>query len=399
MSTRMLSAMVLVALAGAIGGTARAGLDYFAVNSGGSDDTTYVFTYDTVAKTVALVYKAPWVAVSGANHPSDRVSAGADYSFWTGGSMTAAAGGVERFTTADKLAWTSSLQVTMYNETGAQEFYDSTVRGAVNAAPVGCGAAELADGTVFAGESRINAYGVGSHVGHIGDDPAIWTADAQHLGILAAPGLGGTGSNGENAADVASTVAGAANRFAVTGVEGNDHTYVYNSDGTFKAELTDLGTLQLSGLGSMKTAPLGDVILQLTSSHGTSPTIQVEGRWVTDALFDQVAISAFNVNKPGSGDFFFRATDVDGTESGLIMVVGHVLSPDRVGVWFFDTAGNPTTTNPFDLSPFDSHLVGRTNASGAGLFAAEGDGELIPEPGGAALLLLGGALGLRRRRR
>jgi MYXO-CTERM domain-containing protein len=379
-------------------GPAAAGLEYFAVNDGANDADIRVFSYDTVAKAVSLV---DTVTLTGNNTANAKmVSAGTDLSFWAGGSGGAGSTGegVERFSpNAPATAWSSDVYVKMNGETGASEYYDSNVRGAVNSDTVGPGGAELADGTILFADVRSDTYAVGDATGQSGTVTAVFTADAQHMGNLNTT-LGGVGQ-GENPADVASTVAGSAGRFAVTGGARDLNVMVYNADGTFRGNLTNLSGGSNSAVGSMKTPGMGDVILQLDANRSTSPTIRVCGRSVAEPTFDTLLVPQFTVPIPTTGAYFIEATDVDGTQSGLIMVVGEARgggTGDSPAVQFFDTAGNPTTPNPFRLEDIDPTL-NSTDPRGAALFEVEETGAPIPEP--APVGLLGLALLATRRRR
>jgi hypothetical protein len=369
--------------------TAFGGLDYFAIQNGGSTSIR-IFSYDTVAKTVALVDTVTTTA-SGSGHVK-VVSAGSDLSFWAGVS-SGASDGVERFT-GDGSSWANNVYVKMNAETAAGEYYDTSVasRVGLNTDTVGPGAAELDDGTIFVAEAREDTYAMGDITGQSGTVTAVFTADALHMGDLDST-LGGLSAS--RPADVASTIAGSANRFVTTGGLGDFDVMVYNADGTFKGDLTNLAGGGRSGVGSMKVSGSGDVILQIASDRSTNPIIKINGRSVTEgAAFDSIVISEFSIVKP-AGDYFVEAYDVDGTQSGLIMVVGEVRrSGDSPGVWFFDTSGNPTTTNPFYLKDLDASLSD-VDTRGAGLFEAAA--LPVAEPAGVGIAGLA-LLGLRRRR-
>jgi hypothetical protein len=129
----------------------------------------------------------------------------------------------------------------------------------------------------------------------------------------------------------------------------------------------------------MKTKAMGDVILQVGSDRSPAPTMKVSGRSCAEGTFDNLVISEFGITKPATGDYFVEAHDVDGTQSGLIMVVGDGRrSDDSPSVQFFTTGGVATTTNLFYLKDYDSSFVaGQKYPRGAALFKTVAAGGTI----------------------
>lgn len=366
--------------------TAGAATDYFVINRG-DNSVSHIFTYDTVAKTISEVGEVTWT-LSGSNG-GQRVTAGLDGAFWTGESGSSVEG-VERWIPNNDLtAWSNDFAI---NVAGT---------GGTSSDPVGPGAGELANGIFMAADMRNSHFGAGAVNSAWSGTQSASTAFLT-TGTLS-PTLGSTGV-GSTAADIATTIAGSSNRFILTSNLNNSDIVVYEGDATPRDTdntLTNLTNETLySAIGTMKTAAMGDVVLQLSSGRSLSPTITIQGRYVDDANFDNVAISSFTVPQPGSGPIWIEGTDVDGTQSGLIMVVGMArgTAGDSIAVQFFNTDGT-AHSGMFYMRDYDIGLAtgtASTYSSGAGLYFAP-----VPEPATVALLTLGG-LGLaataRRRR-
>ena len=386
-------------------------VDYFAVGQQGTTGgTIHVFTYDTVAKSVSHVTSfgsvgKPNTAVSVAALPGYGIVAGESGS-------SQAWEGVSRWITADKLTWTNDLAVDMAGETGTGEFFDTGVRvGTATTDTATISAAMLKDESLFVVDSRSQGgnryYGVGNVTGQSGVVSAIFPSDAQHLGNL----VDNTGTDTQPI-NVAGTIEGTANRFAVsTEIGTTQGVMVYNNDGTFKGSITRLGGGQTwHDMGNFKSSDKGDLILQINGIRDYPATIQVDATSVADVGFNTQAF-VFSVPDPGTVPRWIQPQDVDGTESGLIVVLGQTRGGNLPGadgdvssVQFFESADGitwtPTTQHPFRLQDVSGVPAGlRYVESVAALYAAaEQDGGVIPEPAGLSLVGLG-LMALRRKRR
>ena len=153
---------------------------------------------------------------------------------------------------------------------------------------------------------------------------------------------------------------------------------VYNSNGTFKGYLTRLGTFSKHGIGNFKNATWGDLIIQLNGTRSDPALVAFNTRWVDDVLWDtQVSATTLpNVKGTGTGIYFIDPRNIDGTESGRIIVFGETRGGggDFYGVWIFESYDNgltwsPTTSNPVNLKNITGTPANVTGTDIAALFA------------------------------
>jgi hypothetical protein len=358
-------------------------LDYFAV-ADKSNAKVFVFTYDT--ETHAFAY----VAGVATTMPSDTqlsVKALPGHGFIAGASAGGASAreGVEVFTTADKLAWTSELRVDMRNKAGSGEFFDTNIRAVGSSTDPGAvSAAMLKDGRIFITDARSQPstskyYGLGNVAELTGDVSAIFPLDSDHLGSLAHV------SAADNSLfNVTSTIEGTAERFAIvswhTGT-GAGNVMVYNGVGTFKGYLTRLGSNTRHSVGHFKQTAWGDLILQVDGSRADPSTTSFNARWVDDAQWDTQKFTFTLPNVKGTGTlvYFIEPRSIDGLESGRIVVLGETRGGggDYLGVWVFASDDNgvtwaPTTTNPVNLRTVSGAPSNINAIDIAGLYTASG---------------------------
>jgi hypothetical protein len=344
------AAALCLAAAGvvALGSPAWPATDYFAVAAkGGGDPTSYVhiFSYDTI--TTSVTFRTTITNTTGGNMDMG-LSALPNYGFIVGHRYPPS---VDRYATTDQITWTNDLRLDIA-QTGPGAFWDSGVR--TNRDPAKTenycvGAAMLADGKVFITSDRIQSntcyYGLGNVRGLSGTVTSIFPRDLDHLGVLANTAGAAEGTLW----DVASTIAGRANRFVTCNRNINGAVMVYNADGTYRGAVTPVGT-NLRGLGVFKSLSMGDVILQVDCGSDFRSTISVRGICVDDARFNT---PAFTFTYRYNADYGFnqnQTPDVDGLESGRIIVLGmiRIESPYRQepGLMIFESSNGGTTWTP-----------------------------------------------------
>ena len=343
MRTILTKTMLLGALGVAgVGLTARAATDYFAVAEQGTWNYVkiHIFSYDTIASNVT--YRTT-ITNSTPDYVNFTVglSAVPDYGFIVGHRRSP---NVNRFVTTDRTTWTRDLRIDL-ERTTAGAFLDSGYRSSANVSYYH-GVAMLKDGKVFitSGNGQtgnVRNYGLGDASGLSGTVTNIFTRDTDHLGNLADV----FGSDGLR--DVTSTIEGTANRFVTCTVGGGSTTVmVYNANGTYKGAITPVGT-GIRGLGVFKSTAKGDLILQANNRGYNSP-IDIRGIYVDDSRFNAVA---FDKSHTCSGTYFNRglSVDVDGLESGRIIVFGTVRGPgnvDKAGILNIFESTDGTTWTP-----------------------------------------------------
>jgi hypothetical protein len=337
----LLAVLGLVVCAGL---PAKSATDYFAVseqNSAWSYVKVHIFSYDTVAASVT--YRTTVTnATSAYVNMTVGLSAVPNYGFIIGHRR---APNVDRYTTANRTNWVSDLRIDMSLNTPGT-FYDTAIRSGSALEHYCVGVAMLKDGKVFITSDRNQAgnryYGLGDLTGLSGTVSAIFPQDANHLGNLAVV----TGSGEQTLWDVTSTIEGTANRFVTCNRNINGTVMVYNSDGTYKGAITPVGT-GVRALGVFKATAKGDLILQ-ANNRGYNSLIDIRGIYVDDSRFDT---AAFTKSHTCSGTYFNRGTsvDVDGLESGRIIVFGTVRGPgsvDKAGILNIFESTDGTTWTP-----------------------------------------------------
>jgi len=301
----------------------QAATDYFVVGAKGGSSTPatlHIFSYDS--DTAQLTFHLTITNTHTCNM-NMGLSALPGYGFVQGHRY---APHVERWVTTDKVTWTSDLKIDI-SKTTAGAFLDSGFR-ASSLDVYACGVAMLKDGKIFITNDRSQTdakryYGLGDVGGLSGTVTAIFPRDTNHLGELA----NNVGAE-QRLRDVVGTIEGTANRFVTCSQPGGSDALVmvYEADGTYKGPITPTGTGS-RGLGVFKQPGLGDVVLQANTGTDYPATISIRGICVDDARFD-TALFSFAKRFESSGNFYINVgdgyIDIDGLESGRIIVLGEV---------------------------------------------------------------------------